>query len=59
MDRNIKYKQVCRTGLFGEDGVNTSIPSQCTHSPGQCPAVTETGQTLCQADSLVAEQPEQ
>ena len=32
MDSNIKYKQVCRTGLFGEDNVNTSTNSQCTQS---------------------------
>ena len=28
MDRNIKYKQVCRVGLFGDDDVNTTTNSQ-------------------------------
>lgn len=28
MDRNIKYKQVCRIQLFGDDDINTSTNSQ-------------------------------
>ena len=28
MDRNIKYKQVCRIGLFGDDDINTTTGSQ-------------------------------
>ena len=28
MDRNIKYKQVCRIQLFGDDDINTSSSSQ-------------------------------
>ena len=28
MDRNIKYKQVCRVGLFGDDDINTSTGTQ-------------------------------
>ena len=28
MDRNIKYKQVCRVGLFGDDDINTTTGSQ-------------------------------
>jgi len=30
MDRNIKYKQVCRIQLFGDDDVNTNTNSQYT-----------------------------
>jgi hypothetical protein len=28
MNRNIKYKQVCRIGLFGDDDINTSTNTQ-------------------------------
>ena len=28
MNRNIKYKQVCRVGLFGDDDINTNIGTQ-------------------------------
>jgi len=28
MDRNIKYKTVCRIGIFGDDDINTSTSTQ-------------------------------
>ena len=28
VDRNIKYKQICRVGLFGDDDINTTTGSQ-------------------------------
>ena len=28
MNRNIKYKQVCRIGLFGDDDINTTTGTQ-------------------------------
>jgi len=40
MDRNIKYKQVCRVGLFGDDDVNTSTNSQYIVYPSTLPSVT-------------------
>ena len=40
MDRNIKYKQVCRVGLFGDDDVFTSTNSQYNVFPSSIPGIT-------------------
>ena len=40
MDRNIKYKQVCRCGLFGDDDVFTSTNSQYNVFPSSIPGIT-------------------
>ena len=40
MDRNIKYKQVCRIQLFGDDDVNTTTNSQYIVYPSSLPSVT-------------------
>ena len=28
MDRNIKYKTICRIGIFGDDDINTTTSTQ-------------------------------
>ena len=40
MDRNIKYKQVCRVGLFGDDDINVKTNCQYTVYPTSIPAIT-------------------
>ena len=40
MDRNIKYKQVCRVGLYGDDDINTTTNSQYSLFPSSIPAIT-------------------
>jgi len=40
MDRNIKYKQVCRVGLFGDDDINTSTNSQYIVYPSTINGIT-------------------
>jgi hypothetical protein len=40
MNRNIKYKQVCRIMLFGDDDVNTSTNSQYIVYPSSINAMT-------------------
>ena len=43
MDRNVKYKQVCRVGpvgLFDDDDVNTSTNAQYIVYPSTLPSVT-------------------
>ena len=40
MNRNIKYKQVCRIGLFGDDDANTTTNSQYNVFPSSIPAIT-------------------
>ena len=40
MDRNVKYKQVCRIGLFGDDDINTSTNSQYICPPTGIPGIT-------------------
>ena len=42
MNRNIKYKQVCRIGLFGDDDANTTTNSQYNVFPSSIPAITVT-----------------
>ena len=41
-NRNIKYKQVCRIGLFGDDDANTTTNSQYNVFPSSIPAITVT-----------------
>ena len=40
MNRNIKYKQVCSIGLFGDDDANTTTNSQYNVFPSSIPAIT-------------------
>ena len=40
MNRNIKYKQVCRIGLYGDDDANTSTSSQYNVFPSSIPSIT-------------------
>ena len=40
MNRNIKYKQVCRIGLFGDDDINTSTNSQYIVYPSSISTIT-------------------
>ena len=40
MDRNVKYKQVCRIGLFGDDDINTSTNSQYSLPSTNIPSIT-------------------
>ena len=40
MDRNIKYKQVCRIGIFGDDDVNTTTNSQYSIYPSSISSVS-------------------
>ena len=40
MNRNIKYKQVCRIGLFGDDDINTSTNSQYIVFPSSISTIT-------------------
>ena len=37
MNRNVKYKQVCRIGIFGDDDVNTTAASQYISPPSNIP----------------------
>ena len=46
MNRNIKYKQVCRIGIFGDDDVNTTTSSQYISPPSNIPgAIVNSGGT--------------
>ena len=40
MDRNIKYKQVCRVGLYGDDDINTTSTSQYSLYPASISSIT-------------------
>ena len=40
MDRNIKYKQVSRIQLYGDDDINTSTNSQYIIYPSSLPSIT-------------------
>ena len=40
MDRNIKYKQVCRFQIFGDDDVNTTTNSQYSIYPSSISSVS-------------------
>jgi len=40
MDRNVKFKQVCRIGLYGDDDINTSTSSQYICPPTNIPGIT-------------------
>ena len=40
MNRNVKYKQVCRIQLFGDDDINTSTNSQYICPPTNIPGIT-------------------
>ena len=40
MNRNIKYKQVCRLMLFGDDDINTSTNSQYIVYPSSISTIT-------------------
>jgi hypothetical protein len=40
MNRNIKYKQVCRIGLYGDDDANTNTSSQYNVFPSSIPSIT-------------------
>jgi len=42
MDRNIKYKQVCRVGIFGDDDINTTTNSQYSVYPSSITSVSVT-----------------
>jgi hypothetical protein len=42
MNRNIKYKQVCHIGLFGDDDVHTTTNSQYNVFPPSIPFITVT-----------------
>jgi hypothetical protein len=40
MDRNIKYKTVCRVGIYGDDDINTSTNSQYSIFPSSISGIT-------------------
>ena len=40
MNRNVKYKQVCRIGLFGDDDINTTTNSQYISPPNIMTGIT-------------------
>ena len=40
MDSNIKYKQVCRVGLYGDDDINTTTNSQYSLFPSSIPSIS-------------------
>jgi hypothetical protein len=47
MNRNIKYKQVCHIGLFGDDDVHTTTNSQYNVFPSSIPAITVVSDDAC------------
>jgi hypothetical protein len=40
MDRNIKYKTICRVGIYGDDDINTLSNSQYNIYPSSITGIT-------------------